>query len=109
MTSQWLFFKYGKYIEKLKLTAQAVYVQITMICTVYMCKYSTGQIKVYVPFSNYDRCTVRIISFRDRGHDGRTRLVQYHEPGDDDRTYCDQCSSEVPGWFDGHQLVVLLG
>ena len=30
--------KYGKYIEKLKLTAQAVYVQITMICTVYMCK-----------------------------------------------------------------------
>ena len=26
--------KYGKYIEKLKLAAQAVYVQIMMICTV---------------------------------------------------------------------------
>ena len=25
--------KYGKYIEKLKLAAQAMYVQITMICT----------------------------------------------------------------------------
>ena len=30
--------KYGKYIEKLKLAAQAVYVQIVMICTIYMCK-----------------------------------------------------------------------
>ena len=30
--------KYGKYIEKLKLAAQAVYVQITMNCTVYMCE-----------------------------------------------------------------------
>ena len=30
--------KYGKYIEKLKLTAQAVYMQITMIFTMYMCK-----------------------------------------------------------------------
>ena len=31
--------KYGKYIEKLKLAVQAVLcVQITMICTVYMCK-----------------------------------------------------------------------
>ena len=30
--------KYGKYIKKLKLAAQAVYVQITMICAVYMCK-----------------------------------------------------------------------
>ena len=29
--------KYGKYIEKLKLTAQAMYVQIT-ICAIYMCK-----------------------------------------------------------------------
>ena len=31
--------KYGKYIEKLKLTAQAVHMQITMIYIVYMCKY----------------------------------------------------------------------
>ena len=30
--------KYCKYIEKLKLAAQAVYVQMTMLCTVYMCK-----------------------------------------------------------------------
>ena len=29
--------KYGKYIEKLKLAVQAMYVQITMICTVYIC------------------------------------------------------------------------
>ena len=30
--------KYGKYIEKLKLKAQAVHMQITMIYIVYMCK-----------------------------------------------------------------------
>ena len=30
--------KYGKYIEKLKLTAQAVYMQITIIFIIYMCK-----------------------------------------------------------------------
>ena len=32
------FLKYKKYIEKLKLTAQAIYMQITMIYIVYMCK-----------------------------------------------------------------------
>jgi len=32
------FLKYGKYIEKLKLTAQAVHMQITMTFIVYMCK-----------------------------------------------------------------------
>ena len=31
-------FKYAKYIEKLQFAAQAVYVQIMMIRTVYMCK-----------------------------------------------------------------------
>ena len=30
--------KYGKYIEELKLTAQAVHMQITMIYIIYMCK-----------------------------------------------------------------------
>ena len=30
--------KYGKYIEKLKLAAQAVYMQITIIYIIYMCK-----------------------------------------------------------------------
>ena len=35
--------KYGKYIEKLKLTAQAVHMQITMIYIVYMCKYSNSR------------------------------------------------------------------
>ena len=30
--------KYGKYIEKLKLTAQAFHMQITMIYIVSMCK-----------------------------------------------------------------------
>ena len=30
--------KYGKYIEKLKLTAQAVHMQIAMIYIVSMCK-----------------------------------------------------------------------
>ena len=28
--------------------------------------YSTSQIKVYIPFSNYDRSTMRIIPFHDR-------------------------------------------
>ena len=30
--------KYGKYIEELKLTAQAVHMQIMMIYIIYMCK-----------------------------------------------------------------------
>ena len=30
--------KYGKYIEKLKLTVKAVHMQITMIYIVYVCK-----------------------------------------------------------------------
>ena len=29
--------KYGKYIEKLKLTAQAVHMQITMVCISFLC------------------------------------------------------------------------
>ena len=39
--------KYGKYIEKLKLAVQGVYVQITMICTVYMCKYDDRRALLY--------------------------------------------------------------
>ena len=36
--------KYGEYIEKLKLTAQAVYMQIVMIFTVYMCNKMIGDL-----------------------------------------------------------------
>ena len=32
------FVQYGKYIEKLKLTAQAFHMQITMVYIIYMCK-----------------------------------------------------------------------
>jgi len=39
--------KYGKYIEKLKLTAQAVHVQITMIYIVYMCKKNDRRTLLY--------------------------------------------------------------
>ena len=39
--------KYGNYIEKLKLAVQAVYVQIMMICTIYMCKYDDRSALLY--------------------------------------------------------------
>ena len=40
--------KYGKHIEKLKLTAQGVHMQITMIYIIYMCKYRTIEGVYYV-------------------------------------------------------------
>jgi len=39
--------KYGKYIEKLKLTAQAIHMQITMIYIICLCKQNDRKTLLY--------------------------------------------------------------